>query len=347
MRKFIFVLFVSAGFTDLCQAVSTPTYYNPPMASTITRRASMGIVGNFYVYASTPTKDVAGVFSSTGIYHRFGINVTTIQVQNLLTAVTAQFANVTVTGTITATQFSGPGISFTTNTSIQGLVISSWGADTNTIQSTIAFINIMGDQYFNITTMTALNKLGPGGLDTGSEAASKWYGIWAISNGSNMGIVFSDAGNVRPVLPTGYTKFRRIGWLYNDGSSNIVPFMKRGNRVNPFPNQLFINVANTPASAWSSVDMTSYISTTAYSAVVQANWFPQSAGTGWVAIRETSSTNYNGSFGMVGLYSDRVSNFSTGELTVPLFSNPQTWLYKTTNLGTGQLYCVLVSYEED
>jgi len=65
---------------------------------------------------------------------------------------------------------------------------------------------------------------GVNGLDTGSESSSTWYAVWIIKNPTN--------GNVRgllsesftsPTLPSGYTKKRRIGSIYNDSGSDFFP----------------------------------------------------------------------------------------------------------------------------
>ena len=135
-----------------------------------------------------------------------------------------------------------------TSTSIFGLVISSFGTDTNIMQSTIAYINIMGDEYFNVVTTFSLAVSGIGGLDSGAEAASKWYRIDTNSrrNNSAMNIVLSDGGNTQPVLPTGYIKWRLIGRVRNDGSSNILPFHQINNEVHYWGQQILINDGSAP-----------------------------------------------------------------------------------------------------
>lgn len=54
------------------------------------------------------------------------------------------------------------------------------------------------------------------GLDAGSEAVSTWYYIWAICNdaGTSVSAILS-ASATAPTLPSGYTKKRLIGAVYN------------------------------------------------------------------------------------------------------------------------------------
>jgi hypothetical protein len=64
-----------------------------------------------------------------------------------------------------------------------------------------------------------------GGLNTGAEAANTWYEVHLIKR-TDTGVVdvmFTTTAN-RTTLPTNYDKQRRIGWIRNDGSSNILAF---------------------------------------------------------------------------------------------------------------------------
>lgn len=67
------------------------------------------------------------------------------------------------------------------------------------------------------------------GLDTGSEASSTWYYLYAVpKSGSD----FTLKGSVTPPStgPTGFSTFRYLGAFRNDGSSNIRPFYQVGRR---------------------------------------------------------------------------------------------------------------------
>lgn len=64
-----------------------------------------------------------------------------------------------------------------------------------------------------------------GGLFSGSVAVDTWYGVFIIKKDSDSSI---DAGfDVSPVaanIPSGYTAYRRIGWVLTDSGANILDF---------------------------------------------------------------------------------------------------------------------------
>lgn len=70
---------------------------------------------------------------------------------------------------------------------------------------------------------------GAGGLDTGSKAADTFYAILAILNPTSGDVdVLFTTSPTSPTLPSGYSKYRRIGWFRTDGSSNIRNCVYRG-----------------------------------------------------------------------------------------------------------------------
>lgn len=70
-----------------------------------------------------------------------------------------------------------------------------------------------------------LTMSGAGGLDTGSEAADTWYSVWAIREyGQNNADVLLSTSTETPTMPSPYNMKRLLGWVRNDGSSNIMRF---------------------------------------------------------------------------------------------------------------------------
>ncbi len=68
-------------------------------------------------------------------------------------------------------------------------------------------------------------------LDTGSIAANTWYHVFVIKNTTSgtsnpVDVLFSTSATA-PSLPTGYTKFRRIGSVQTNASSFIRRFIQR------------------------------------------------------------------------------------------------------------------------
>lgn len=73
---------------------------------------------------------------------------------------------------------------------------------------------------------------GAGGLDTGAEANSTWYSIWIIYNPATgtTSSLFS-LSTTAPTMPSGYTFKMRVGWVFNDGSSNFLRITQAGRQV--------------------------------------------------------------------------------------------------------------------
>lgn len=71
---------------------------------------------------------------------------------------------------------------------------------------------------------------GQGGLDTGSKNSGTWYHCYAIFNPTTLvsDAIFS-TNALAPTLPTGFTKYIRLGAIKTNGSSNILAFTQVGN----------------------------------------------------------------------------------------------------------------------
>lgn len=79
----------------------------------------------------------------------------------------------------------------------------------------------------NVTADIAIS--GANGLDTGTETANTWYAIWLIYNPTTAIVASLLSGNfTTPVLPSGYTKKRRVGAIRNDASSNFLRILQLG-----------------------------------------------------------------------------------------------------------------------
>lgn len=90
-----------------------------------------------------------------------------------------------------------------------------------------------------------------GGLFTGSVATDTWYYCFAIYNPST-GVV--DAGFDTSITaanaPSGFTKYRYLGAVLTDGSSNIIGFLQKGSRF------YWQNPIEDLSGAWTSTDLT-------------------------------------------------------------------------------------------
>ena len=116
---------------------------------------------------------------------------------------------------------------------------SAVGADDGSV-----VIEATADRSVDITAS------GAGGLDTGSEAASTWYFIYLIWNPTTeteAGLLSASATS--PTLPSGYTKKRLVGAVYNDGSSNFRRFVQHGKYVTINAKSAFNNAIGTTSVA--------------------------------------------------------------------------------------------------
>ena len=83
------------------------------------------------------------------------------------------------------------------------------------------------DIAFSGDATLSLASSGANGLDTGSEANSTWYYVWAIadSSGTNNPAGLLSTSSTTPTMPSGYDKKRLLPIaLRNDASGNIIPF---------------------------------------------------------------------------------------------------------------------------
>jgi len=84
----------------------------------------------------------------------------------------------------------------------------------------------------NVSLTIAGTAVGANGIDIGTIAASTWYSLWVIWNGTTTAGLMS-LSETAPTLPSGYTHKARVGWIKTDGSANKYPlsFKQYGRKV--------------------------------------------------------------------------------------------------------------------
>lgn len=124
--------------------------------------------------------------------------------------------------------------------SIQGqfknLQVSATGLSAN-VSVTCAEIAVESDdnayQTLRSVNLTiAGTSVGANALDAGTIAASTWYSLWVIRNGTTTAGLMSLSATA-PTLPGGYTHKARVGWIRTDASGNKYPlaFVQLGPHV--------------------------------------------------------------------------------------------------------------------
>jgi len=226
------------------------------------------------------------------------------------------------------------------------LIITTNGTNTNDIVVKAKALGIMGNYHTTVSTVCSLNKAGAGGLDTGSEAKSTWYALFAISNGSTMSVVASSAPNIPPTLPSGYSEWRRIGFIYNDSSSNIVPTFKRGHVTSFWTPQVILDedsVTDTEILSYETfvppsviriminVDMTPAAGGASLGVQLRSDGDPGVTGSNFI------SWNNSAGVTVAEYWIDTVLN---------VFEGRRKLIY-ASNINLGVLHLVLKSYEEE
>lgn len=120
---------------------------------------------------------------------------------------------------------------------------------------------------------------GANGLDTGTLAASTWYALWVIWNGTTTAGLISTSSTA-PTMPSGYTHKARVGWIRTDGTANKYPlaFVQKGRRVQylvaagsnvaALPTMASGVVGNPATPTWSAVSVSSFVPPTAAEIVI-------------------------------------------------------------------------------
>ena len=93
-------------------------------------------------------------------------------------------------------------------------------------------INSYGDvkRLTSFSETWDLTASGANGLDTGSEAVSTWYHLWAIYNPTtDDGTILGSESATAPTLPSGYTYKGYLGGFYNDSGGDLDPIIQINN----------------------------------------------------------------------------------------------------------------------
>lgn len=89
-----------------------------------------------------------------------------------------------------------------------------------------------------------------GGLFSGSVAADSVYGCFVIVKDSDGSVDCGfDTSETAANIPSGYTAYRRVGWVVTDASSNIIGFSQNGDNFRLKSQILEVNDASPGTSA--------------------------------------------------------------------------------------------------
>lgn len=177
----------------------------------------------------------------------------------------------------------------------RALLISASGANASIAISSDAVMLLNGSGgALLVAPSVTINSAGAGanGLDTGSLAASTWYSVWVISNGTaTAGLISLSA--TAPTMPGGYGYKARVGWIRTDSSGNKYPlcFKQRGmfaeyvvgGNVTGLPQMASGAQGDVSAPTWVSVATGNFVPPTASSIKLHISGAVGSGGTAMVA----------------------------------------------------------------
>lgn len=126
----------------------------------------------------------------------------------------------------------------------------------------------------NISFTGNISNSGANGLDTGTVAASTWYYVWMIDNGTAPAGLFS-LSSTAPQLPSGYTYALRIGAIRTDGSVAFYRIQQKGQNAQ----YTVVSGSNTAALPLMSASSGTVgnINTPTYVALSVSNFVPPTA----------------------------------------------------------------------
>lgn len=172
----------------------------------------------------------------------------------------------------------------------KALTASATGASANvSISADEVMLETPSNTYKVVRAVSlTLNTAGSGenGLDTGTLAASTWYYLWVINNGTTTSALLS-LSSTAPTMPVGYTFRARVGAIRTDGTVNKYPlsFKQKGRNVQ-YAVASGSNVAAMPRIATSTTSVA-----TTWQALSVSNFVPPTASKIRCAITGIVTTN--------------------------------------------------------
>ncbi|NIT77395.1 MAG: hypothetical protein GWN58_23575 [Anaerolineae bacterium] len=151
--------------------------------------------------------------------------------------------------------------------------------------------------YADGSQLLDMTASGLGGLDTGSEASSTWYYVYAVPT-STSGVFDVTASATDPDSggPTGFDAWRYLGSFYNNSSGNIRPFFQSGSwfEQDVDDDDLVVLDANPDqVTTWTSLDISAAAPPTVYSAVQVGGWIDSDSSQVLGVFVEAATPTYN------------------------------------------------------
>lgn len=192
---------------------------------------------------------------------------------------------------------------------------AAWASNTTaTITFDAMTLKSSTNSYYNaLSGSLTLNSAtsGAGGLDTGSLAASTWYYIYAIYNGTLLEPLMS-LSSTAPTLPSGYTfASGAISAVRTDGSKNFLGFKQYGRKWQYLVGDNLSALPSLVSGATGSVSTPTYTATSVTALVPTAI----------AATIKIVSTAATGGSNIIGIYAPNANYGSDTSTTNPPIAN--------------------------
>lgn len=110
------------------------------------------------------------------------------------------------------------------------LIISNNSANVVGVSCSYAVLTNVNGVFRGAPGQLSINiaNTGTNGLDTGSEAASTWYYVWLVGDGTNTIRGLLSTNSTGPTMPAGFTFKGRAGAIFNTAASAFTNFTQVG-----------------------------------------------------------------------------------------------------------------------
>lgn len=298
---------VTYGSLTATRFVTLPLAANVPAGYTISVDDSTGLCTPTNEIITVPSgSDTIGGALASQLLVPFGSIIYKSNGSNLWTIVSSILDPTVLAGSLN-------GLTMTWNSGTQ--ITVSPGAAASDDSTTLM---TLPSGYVNTTGNFVVGS-GNGALDTGSMANTTEYFVFLIER-TDTGIVdilFSTSATA-PIMPSGYSKKRRIGAFRTDGSANILKFSQSGDAflydiplgVGPISVTTTAQLITFPIPSLPSGITATYKNITTYSVVAQSILFTSPAASTQVANTPTGNVSHNapGAVAVAGSFSTGTVN---------------------------------------
>lgn len=238
--------------------------------------------------------------------------------------------------------------------SFSSLKASAGGTSAAVVVSADALVVVDADGIPSVLKALSLSinsaSVGANGLDSGVLAASTWYSIWVIWNGTTTAGLLSLSATA-PTMPSGYTHKARVGWIRTDATANKYPlgFIQAGRSVQ-YVSAAATNVPTLPILAsgvagsyslttitWVSVATASFIPPTAKSITLNVSRTRNTA-SAFASVALAPNANYQGNQSSNPGFFDQANVSSWGNIVISMLLESSN-IYWASSAAGGALAC--------